>query len=52
MEGADHAASLEPDGMRRLQTNLIQSFKALKLKKREILDIEKFQRNKLKIKRL
>ena len=51
-KGTDHAASLEPDGMRRLQTNLIQSFKALKLKKREILDIEKFQRNKLKIKRL
>lgn len=47
-KGTDHAASLEPDGMRRLQINLNDSLKALNFKSKEILDIEKFQRKKLK----
>ena len=47
-KGTDHAASLEPDGMRRLQVNLDDSVNALNYKKKEILDIEKFQRKKLK----
>ena len=47
-KGTDHAASLEPDGMRRLKINLEDSIKALNLKEKEILDIEKFQRKKLK----
>ena len=47
-KGTDHAASLEPDGMRRLQNNLDDSLKALTLKNKEILKIEIFQRNKLK----
>ena len=47
-KGTDHAASLEPDGMRRLQVNLGDSLDALNFKKKEILDIEKFQRKKLK----
>ncbi len=47
-KGTDHAASLEPDGMRRLKINLEDTLKALNFKKKEILDIEKFQRKKLK----
>ncbi len=47
-KGTDHAASLEPDGMRRLKVNLEDSMKALSFKRKEILDIEKFQRKKLK----
>ncbi len=47
-KGTDHAASLEPDGMRRLQANLNDSLNALNYKSKEILDIEKFQRKKLK----
>ncbi|BCJ92945.1 N-acetylneuraminate synthase [Anaerocolumna cellulosilytica] len=47
-KGTDHAASLEPDGMRRLVRNLISVSKALTYKKEDILDIEKVQRNKLK----
>jgi N-acetylneuraminate synthase len=47
-KGTDHAASLEPDGMRRLQVNLNDSLNALNYKSKEILDIEKFQRKKLK----
>lgn len=47
-KGTDHAASLEPDGIRRLQRNLLATYKALNYKKEEILDIEKVQREKLK----
>lgn len=47
-KGTDHAASLEPDGMRRLKRNLIQTFEALTYKTDEILPIEKVQRDKLK----
>ena len=47
-KGTDHAASLEPDGLRRVQRNLISCAAALTHKPSEILDIEKPQRAKLK----
>ena len=47
-KGTDHAASLEPDGMRKLARDLRNISKALTYKKKEILDIEKVQRDKLK----
>ena len=47
-KGTDHAASLEPDGIRKLARDCRAVFKALNSKKEEILDIEKVQRNKLK----
>jgi len=51
-KGTDHAASLEPDGLRRLIRDLKAVNKALTYKKKDILDIEKIQREKLKFKRL
>ncbi|MCX6350261.1 MAG: N-acetylneuraminate synthase family protein [Bacteroidetes bacterium] len=47
-KGTDHAASLEPDGMRRLCRDLRNVAKALTYKSEDILDIEKVQRKKLK----
>lgn len=47
-KGTDHAASLEPDGLRRLVRDCQAVFKSLTYKKNEILDIELVQRNKLK----
>lgn len=47
-KGTDHAASLEPDGMRKLVRDCKAVFKALQNKDDGILDIEKVQRNKLK----
>lgn len=47
-KGTDHAASLEPDGIRRLSRDLEATYKALTFKNEEILDIEKVQRAKLK----
>lgn len=47
-KGTDHAASLEPDGMRKLKRDIVNVEKALKYKKHEILEIEEVQRNKLK----
>lgn len=47
-KGTDHAASLEPDGMRKLVRDLNSTSLALDYKKEEILDIEKVQRRKLK----
>jgi len=47
-KGTDHAASLEPDGMRRLARDLRNVSKALSYKSEEILPIEAVQRNKLK----
>lgn len=47
-KGTDHAASLEPDGLRKLVRDLNAVHKALTYKKEEILDIEKVQRKKLK----
>lgn len=50
-KGTDHAASLEPDGLRKLKRNLMASHKALTYKREEVLDIEKVQRDKLKYKK-
>ena len=47
-KGTDHAASLEPDGLRRTKRNVMSAWKALTYKKEEILSIEKAQREKLK----
>ncbi|MBN2860891.1 MAG: N-acetylneuraminate synthase family protein, partial [Sphaerochaetaceae bacterium] len=47
-KGTDHAASLEPDGVRRLKRDLEAAWKALHTKEKEILDIEEVQREKLK----
>jgi len=47
-KGTDHAASLEPDGMRKLARDCRAVYKALQLKKDDILAIEDVQRNKLK----
>jgi len=47
-KGTDHAASLEPDGLRRLARDIKAVAKALDYKKEEILEIEKVQREKLK----
>ncbi|MFA5074271.1 MAG: N-acetylneuraminate synthase family protein [Nitrospirota bacterium] len=47
-KGTDHAASLEPDGLRRLTRDMKAAHKALTYKKQEILEIEIVQRAKLK----
>ncbi len=47
-KGTDHAASLEPDGLRKLARDCRAVAKALTYKRSEILDIEIEQRNKLK----
>ena len=47
-KGTDHAASLEPDGLRRLSRDLYHLHEALRYKENEILDIEIPQRKKLK----
>ncbi|MBN2980616.1 N-acetylneuraminate synthase family protein [Cohnella algarum] len=47
-KGTDHAASLEPDGMRRLVRDIRNVNKALTYKREDLLDVEKVQRNKLK----
>lgn len=46
--GTDHAASLEPDGLRRLVRDLAVVHKALTYKSEDILPIELVQRDKLK----
>ena len=47
-KGTDHAASLEPDGVRKLARNCRAVAKALTYKSKDILDIESVQRKKLK----
>lgn len=47
-KGTDHAASLEPDGLRRLVRDLKNVSKSLTYKQSEVLPIEQVQRNKLK----
>lgn len=47
-KGTDHAASLEPEGIRDLVRNLNNLHSALTTKKEEILPIEQVQRDKLK----
>jgi N-acetylneuraminate synthase len=49
-KGTDHAASLEPDGLRRLVRDLRHAHEALTYKKEEVLAVEKVQRDKLKYK--
>ena len=47
-KGTDHAASLEPDGIRKLARNLNAIYDSLSYKEEEILPIEQVQREKLK----
>ncbi|MBI1320534.1 MAG: N-acetylneuraminate synthase [Candidatus Hydrogenedens sp.] len=47
-KGTDHAASLEPDGLRRLWRDMQATQRALKTKAKDVLDIEEPQRAKLK----
>ena len=47
-KGTDHAASLEPDGIRKLVRNLNAVHDSLTYKSQEILPIEQVQRDKLK----
>jgi sialic acid synthase len=47
-KGTDHAASLEPEGMRKLKRDLTAVHAALAYKPTEILGIEQAQRDKLK----
>lgn len=47
-KGTDHAASLEPDGLRKLTRDLRNVHKALSFKSTEVLDVESVQREKLK----
>ena len=49
-KGTDHAASLEPDGLRKLKRDLVAVSKSLTCKSKEILSIEIEQREKLKFK--
>lgn len=49
-KGTDHAASLEPDGIRKLVRNLYGVQQSLTYKNTEILPIEQVQRDKLKFK--
>ena len=49
-KGTDHAASLEPTGLRKLTRDLKATYKSLSFKENEILYIEKIQREKLKYK--
>ena len=47
-KGTDHAASLEPMGLRKLSRDVNAVYKALQFKNRDILPIEQVQRDKLK----
>lgn len=47
-KGTDHAASLEPDGVRKLARDCRAVAKALTYKKEDVLPIEQEQRDKLK----
>lgn len=47
-KGTDHAASLEPDGLRRLVRDIHNVSQALTYKSKDLLDIEMPQRTKLK----
>jgi N-acetylneuraminate synthase len=47
-KGTDHAASLEPDGLRRLCRDLANVDRSLSAKYAEILPVEQVQRDKLK----
>ena len=49
-KGTDHAASLEPNGLHKLSRDLEAVHQSLKLKEKEILEIEVETRSKLKFK--
>ncbi len=51
-KGTDHAASLEPEGIRKLVRNIKAVGEALTFKSQEILPIEQVQRDKLKYRKL
>ena len=51
LKGTDHAASLEPEGLKKLKRDLLSTYESLTYKQHEILEIEKPQRQKLKFKR-
>lgn len=50
--GTDHAASLEPAGLRKLNRDLRAVYDSLSYKEKDILDIEQEQRDKLKYRRI
>ena len=50
-KGTDHAASLEPSGMRKLKRDLSAVYQSLTYKEKDILDIEAVQREKLKFRK-
>lgn len=47
-KGTDHAASLEPTGLKKLSRDLIATYDSLSYKDQDILPIEQIQRDKLK----
>ncbi|MDK2886933.1 MAG: sialic acid synthase [Thermosipho sp. (in: thermotogales)] len=47
-KGTDQAASLEPDGLRKLKRDLLATYKSLKFKPEGLLEIEKTQAKKLR----
>lgn len=47
-KGTDHAASLEPDGLRRVVRDTTSVARAMGYKEKDVLDIEQVQRQKLK----
>ncbi len=51
-KGTDHAASLEPEGLRKLSRDLKAVHNALHFKNQDILPIEQVQRDKLKNKKV
>ncbi len=51
-KGTDHAASLEPNGLKKLSRDLKATFKSLTYKDIDILSIEKEQRKKLKYRKV
>ena len=51
-KGTDHAASLEPMGLRKLTRDLQAVYQALTFKSSDILPIEQIQRDKLKNKKV
>lgn len=50
-KGTDQAASLEPEGIRKLKRDLLAAYASLHHKEKEILDIETTQREKLKFRK-
>lgn len=51
-KGTDHAASLEPNGIRKLKRDLDATYLALSYKTKELLPVEEVQRDKLKFRNL